>query len=217
MMLQIGSALGVTRLDPFEILLRVLAAGWVGAHVEPELAAELERCITKAEAAGYAWFAGQAADALLRIRARVPKGAERSRLQRLAGAVPGVRLSGLLARPEAWSRALDALLAITSEKAEGPAQESAVANDRRLVWIIVERYGSLGLEPREQTRGKGGFSKGRPVALKRLYNDAATMGFLRDEDRAACRADRRDRLDAPILPRRQLRKLDSGKAFLSPH
>ena len=36
-------------------------------------------------------------------------------------------------------------------------------------------------------RQKGGFSKGRPVAMKRLYEDASTMAFLRDEDRAVCR------------------------------
>ncbi len=195
-----GSGLECAKLDAIEVLVRVIAACWIGAPVDPELVAELEQRVHRAEAAGYAWLAGQGADALLRAGG----GKGPARLRKLAEAVPGVRLVGLLARPEAWSGALDALLEVASAKeAKAPAREAPAAHDRRLVWILSEQYGWVMVEPREQVRQKGGFSKGRPVALKRLYHEAAAMEFLRAEDRAACLAIT-EHVSGGVLPRRQL-------------
>jgi hypothetical protein len=180
----IGNGFDLASRDPIEILLRALAAGWVGARLAPELARDLEQRVLRAEAAGYAWLAGQGADALLRTSAR--KGA--AHLQALRDGLSGVRLAGLLARPEPWSGALDALLEVASAGQKKAAPGGAVEHDRRLVWVVLDHNGWLSPEPREQMRGKGGFSKGRPVALKRLRDEARTMDFLRPEDRAAALA-----------------------------
>lgn len=182
--LYVGSLLRCHALDPIEVLLRVVAATWVGARVDPELATELERRVHRSEAAGYAWLAGQGADALLRAGAAGVSGDREARLWGLRDGLSGVRLAGVLARDEAWSGALDALLEVASGKQEKAAPKGAVDRDRRLAWFIVDQHGRLSLEPREQMRGKGGFSKGRPVALKRLHDEAATMDFLCAEVRS---------------------------------
>lgn len=151
--------------DPVEVLLHALARRWTGLPV-PELA----RPIADAEAAGLGWLSAQ--------------------LGRCAGtgtALVGIDLSTLLRRPDRASQALAALEALVVGASTGaPAIQAPPERDVRLVWVITHTDYWTMLEPREQVRAKGKWSKGRPVALKRLRDEASTMEHLTAADRAAC-------------------------------
>ncbi|MFV3387019.1 DEAD/DEAH box helicase [Pseudomonas sp. NY15364] len=98
------------------------------------------------------------------------------------GALP---LVDLYQRQESWQLALNALSLIRS-----PANPVKSAEQHtRLAWLLhMDRYSGLMLEPREQKRNaKGQWSKGRPVALKRLLEDVGSLDFLCDQDREASR------------------------------
>ena len=98
------------------------------------------------------------------------------------GALP---LVDLYQRQESWQLALNALSLIRS-----PANPVKSAEQHtRLAWLLhMDRYSGLTLEPREQKRNaKGQWSKGRPVALKRLLEDGGSLDFLCDQDREASR------------------------------
>lgn len=98
------------------------------------------------------------------------------------GALP---LVDLYQRQESWQLALNALSLIRS-----PANPVKSAEQHtRLAWLLhMDRYSGLMLEPREQKRNaKGQWSKGRPVALKRLLEDGGSLDFLCDQDREASR------------------------------
>ncbi|MBP8883477.1 MAG: ATP-dependent helicase, partial [Pseudomonas sp.] len=91
------------------------------------------------------------------------------------GALP---LVDLYQRQESWQLALNALSLIRS-----PANPVKSAEQQtRLAWLLsMNRYSGLTLEPREQKRNaKGQWSKGRPVALKRLLEDGDSLDFLCD-------------------------------------
>ncbi|KAF1011527.1 MAG: RNA polymerase-associated protein RapA [Pseudomonas fluorescens] len=81
-------------------------------------------------------------------------------------------------RKPAWEYALDALGQLTPQNN---------ASTSRLAWLLTrERYG-LELAPLEQKRNKQGWSKGRPIALKRLRESADTLPWLLAQDRQAVR------------------------------
>ncbi len=101
-------------------------------------------------------------------------------------------VSGLhLIEPEArWQRSLKALMQLYTP--EETNQTSLDEPDERLIWEIgykLDRYFSL--RPFVQKRNKSGaWTKGRPVALKRLYESHENRDVfpqLSDQDHALCR------------------------------
>ena len=175
----ITSASKLAERDPIEILIQAAAAVWAKATLPSEARTELEKRRARAEAAGLRWYAAQAAD-LLAALAGKPSG-PRSELD-------GARLAGLVSPRERWADTLGALVEIAA--AQKPATPAASAPreeaNRRLAWIVRKHPYGIMLEPREQTRAKGGWSKGKPVAFKRLAEEASQLGFLTSADLAAC-------------------------------
>ncbi|MDR1978810.1 MAG: DEAD/DEAH box helicase [Synergistaceae bacterium] len=100
----------------------------------------------------------------------------------------------LLSRQLEWERSLSALSGI-GVKNGGTAQKGA----KRFVWEIgwksmdkVPTY--ISLTPMEQTLQASGWSKGKNVALKRLYSKANTIPGMTDQDYRAASAVEEDRL-----------------------
>ncbi len=91
-----------------------------------------------------------------------------------------------------WKLALEALRKLVPGEAPPPAPH----HDLRLIWKVdVYRSGSsLGIDPFEQKRNKNGWTAGRPVALKRLFQEHAGMIHLSPADRGICRALRSERV-----------------------
>ncbi|PRC91405.1 DEAD/DEAH box helicase [Solimicrobium silvestre] len=84
-----------------------------------------------------------------------------------------------LQREEAWQRALSALSQLKTA-----AQSGA---DTRIAWFLECESHYVNLEPREQKRSaKGVWSKGRPVALKRLsYEQDSLPGIIEQDKKIA--------------------------------
>lgn len=80
-------------------------------------------------------------------------------------------------RQATWQRALAALSALQNHS--GGSEPGA-----RVVWLLDCDRHYINLEPREQKRGaKGGWSKGRPIALKRLSYDQDSLPGITEQDR----------------------------------
>ena len=172
----ITSRIDVARRDPLELLLQVAAARWIRFESPREVTAELERRVALASDAGLLWYAAQGRD-LLGSSEMDPQ-------------VAGVRLATLVSPRERWMEALDALSAIAAPREPSPASAARPGHApgvRRLAWIVRNERWGIALEPREQT-WKGAWSKGKPVALKRLFADAKQLGFLSATDVTACGA-----------------------------
>ncbi len=88
----------------------------------------------------------------------------------------------LFPRTEAWERSLEALLHIQGKKAKRAAPTEGKAT--RLIWLV--NFDHYQVQPMEQTLGKGGWSKGRNVALKRLKE--LQVENMTDQDKAAARS-----------------------------
>ena len=102
-------------------------------------------------------------------------------------------LGELLGQAIEWERSLSELQGIG-----GGAERPQPGSNRRLVWEIdwresQDRVGALVVTPVEQTLQKKGWSKGRHVALRRLYRKADTVLSLTDQDHRVVAAVRESR------------------------
>jgi superfamily II DNA or RNA helicase len=164
--------------DPIEPLLQAASAHWAKVPLPQAARVELEKRIARAEAAGLRWYAAQAADLLDALAGKTAS---------VRPEVDGVRLATLVTRRERWAETLGQLVELAS--AQKPASAASAAKgeaDHRLVWIVRKSPYRYSIEPREQARAKGRWSKGKPIALKRLSEEAKKLGFLTTTDLAVC-------------------------------
>ena len=160
---------------------------WVFEEIPEDTAKWLEDAVVRADQAGYTWIAAELAELL----ARAPRGRRwRARLGSWRKAMGGTTrpLADLLVLKPAWERKLD-LLGEISAPAEKPARDAPArsAANSRLVWFVSARHGFLDIEPRTQKRNaKGQWTKGRKVALKRLFERDPELDFLTDQDWRVC-------------------------------
>ena len=166
---------------PLARLFRELVRYWIGLPAAREQVADLTDLAMQAEAAGLDWIAAQAA-ALLDRRGEAGWGERAAAWRERHGFTDAC---DWFAPQEAWQRQLDALIAL--RQATPAATNAPTEGQMRLAWLIAyEPEWPLIVEPREQKRdAKGQWTRGRPVALKRLREEAASMPYLTEQDRNA--------------------------------
>ena len=154
-------------------MFQALVYYWLALPQLSERRPQLLELVQRADAAGFYFIAAQAAGLL----GHLGDAAQERYASGLRQRYGFDDLAGWFAREEAWQRQLTALINLQQN---APAE----GNPSRLVWMI--KHGPRGivhLEPREQKRGaRGGWSKGRPVALKRLQEESTQIDFLTPQD-----------------------------------
>jgi superfamily II DNA or RNA helicase len=173
--------------DPPETALEWLFFGISGYWCErPATVVELEKMRQwhdKAQRRGYRWLEMEFANLIAKFeknesqKAEYEKSAEKLRLEL------GVEnnLTDLIQRTEKWERLLNALTKFQPQsRRKGNKKEKLT----RLVWWLDLKHQQA--QPVEQTYGKGGWSKGRNVALKRLKE--GKVDNMTDQDKEAAKA-----------------------------
>ncbi|MDX2229652.1 MAG: SNF2-related protein [Leptolyngbyaceae cyanobacterium bins.349] len=162
----------------FEMLFHDLCLYWVDLDQAKAIVPKsLEWFYQQSKAVGYHWLAMEAAELLGRFKPRSQYKKEAEAFRQ----VQGIRsLADLLQPREAWELSLTALTNLYQE----PETKAKPATGKRLAWFItLTSKGTWTLQPREQSMtAKGEWGKGRPVALKRLKNDAADIEYLSSHD-----------------------------------
>lgn len=129
----------------------------------------------------YAWFAGELEGLIQTLSG---PGAKTDKKQN-----PSI-LVGLISETKVWEHTLNALLALNQKlspaKQQGKKQEQD--SDQRMAWFLdYVNNGSCSISPREQKRNaKGVWTKGRPIALKRLYSEKRAFSYLTEQDKKIC-------------------------------
>ena len=104
----------------------------------------------------------------------------------------GVEFTRLILVTAPWERALETLDALLSTDPGKSAGEPGARTTKRLAWFVDPD--KLGIEVAEQSaKGRDGWSDGRAVAMKRLYEQDPRLAYLTNEDRRALRGIRRDK------------------------
>jgi SNF2 family DNA or RNA helicase len=156
-------------------MFRTLLHWWLGLPQLAERKAWLEQQMETAEQAGFDFIAAQIGSVLgqlgmVGIEKRAIALRQRHRFTDLAL---------WFEREQPWERQLNALINLQ------PAVNVEVVKESRLAWLLGwdPHLGVRALEPREQKRdAQGGWTRGRPLGLKRLAEEAAELDFLTAQD-----------------------------------
>ncbi len=169
----------------YERLFNALLLYWIGEidsvtkHPEnKDFLADLAGFSLQAQALGYEWYA--AVSSLLLQRLNYKNKACEKLAQQYAQS-PFKDIIDLLPQVSAWQRALDALTQLTI------GADIIVQTELRLIWSLSLLNNAVLLEPKEQRLGKNRrWTKGRPIALKRLHQEIADFDYLTEQDRRIC-------------------------------
>ncbi|MCI5143041.1 MAG: ATP-dependent helicase, partial [Candidatus Electrothrix sp. ATG1] len=172
--------------NPLQFLVFNLILFWTDKARAKENISALEAVKKKAEKNGYLWIAAELSSILAALN--VKKNSNTVLSKKLHSTCGTQSCINLVKKIPQWEKKLDGLLTITGE-ADKSGQ--GVEAEQRLVWLFShnERYGYCSITPKMQKLTKGGtWTKGRPVALKNLYDNYATMEGLSNQDRRVCQA-----------------------------
>ena len=171
-----------------------LVAGYVWQWFTPRTVAPVsaegwQEALLRYQALGLHWLVAETAGLLAHSQIKQAKAYD-DRHHGLHEALGTVSLLRLIEPEARWQRRLNALLQLHTPGGASP--DSADGPDERLIWEVSYRRGDdFSLRPFVQKRTKSGaWSKGRPVALKRLYesyHDRDAFPQLTEQDQALCR------------------------------
>ena len=131
----------------------------------------------QAEATGYYWLSVEAAELLSRLKIKEGKV---EAIYTKTDEIPP--LVDLIKAQQPWELSLKALANL--QKKSQPVKDLA---QKRLVWFLTFYSPNFMLQPREQKiTAKGSWSKGRPIAMKRLYNAPGQIDYLTQQDLKVC-------------------------------
>jgi SNF2 family DNA or RNA helicase len=168
----------------YERLFQALLLYWIGeietiTTLNSKFLPELAAFCKQADQLGFVWYAA-ASSALLQRLAYADEVCNKIAKQHAGSDFN--RIVDLLPQVAKWQRALDAL----SQLKPGLAGD-AVHQEVRMIWSVSVVGSHAALEPKEQKMGKSGrWTKGRPVALKRLAQAVTEFPYLSDQDQRIC-------------------------------
>ena len=168
--------------SPLEWISQLACRYWCDLPPNDRQVVELYRFFQKANDNGYHWLALEFATLISKFE-KDENAAKRYGIiaSQIAENLGTQSILHVLPKTEKWQRNLDALLQMKPKK-NGNGKKSG--KESRLVWLV--NFTIKHIQPVEQTLGKGGWSKGRNVSIKRLKE--GTMKCLTDQDRKAIAA-----------------------------
>ncbi len=175
--------------SPLETLLAGYFSAWLLTDEDTSIKVSgLVKVANQFRGAGLDWFAAEASG--LAGKSNLKSAADQAQRHVETHARLGaISLVNLVEPEPVWMRSLSAIAQLAGGE---PALATPVAapKNERLIWELDPRYGSISLAAFHQKRSGSGWSKGRKVADKRLYENSndPEFAFLTDQDRELCRA-----------------------------
>ena len=175
------------------LLFSALCHSWLGITPFDDYLASLPKNFKRWQQANQGWFAQIAAQLLIKYGTgslSVDKEAQQSYQEFLAQSPVAFDLVNLIKQKEPWLSALDKLISLDKPEEAENLPTAEVNNESRIIWLVNTK-GNNTIEPREQKRNKTGWTKGRVVALERLYNSYNSQHefpSLSDADKKICQA-----------------------------
>lgn len=170
--------------DIIPFVFNAIAAFWVNGELSREMIERIDLIFHAAKETGMHWVALETA--VLLIRADEETSVLREFLARIIKQSGMQPLVSSIVVEEPWEKGLRALIQIGGESESPAAQKSAAGT--RLIWLVGYRAGIVSVQAMEQKlSAKGQWSKGRIVALNRLFN-RTRLEFISQHDQAICAA-----------------------------
>ncbi len=169
----------------FDVLIDCICLYWVDlGEARKKVPRVMGEFYERAAASGYDWFAMEAATLLSRLNKNLKEAKQAAPLQEKTGIHP---LVDLVKPKEPWEISLTALVGL-NPKIETGQKTSTATTDYRLAWFLTfYSENNWTLQPKEQKiTVKGGWSRGRAIALRRLKDQADSFSYLTPQDLQVC-------------------------------
>lgn len=172
-----------TSLGTLAQLTVALAQYWVGNEFRNREREHVHNLLRKVRSQGMDWLVLEFGALLQHIGKKSLSQAEKKAVQTIRLKCALTPMAEVLQVEEPWLNALHALQRIAG--AGGARGQEAVSPGYRLVWLVRPQGGTyVHVQPKLQKQNaQGEWTKGRNVALSRLFHQAATMEYLTDDDR----------------------------------
>ena len=163
-----------------DTLLMAIGWYWILPGETKQFLPLLDDVLDAAIAAHYDWFAVEVAHLLNHLN---PDMGALTKIQGLPSATLIDPIVNIIQPVEPWELCLQALTTLNE-----PAQDAfPIGSSQRLIWLLSGDGNGWDLTPKEQKiNAKGGWSKGRAIALKRLSQSHETLEFLTTQDHRIC-------------------------------
>jgi superfamily II DNA or RNA helicase len=175
------------KMENVSIFFVLLCIHWTQKDSDEKLKKPLQQFHRRVTQNGYDWLAAESGFLLSRVD---PKKSHLGKRAEDFFNAHGVRsIVDAIQMESRWKQALRALIHLEDGPSATVAAKGGANANSRMVWFLDYEeglpYGII--SPREQVRTKsGGWSKGRKIALKRLYKELDTFDFLTPQDRRVC-------------------------------
>lgn len=170
-------------------LINAMASYWMNGKLSESQISRIDSIFRSAKDVGVSWTAMESAALLIKADKETPLRREfLDQVMKQGGMQPFVFS---IVAEEPWQRGLRAIMQI-AEEPEQPASKQPGAS-MRLIWLIGYHGKEVSVQPLEQKyTARGGWGKGRPVALSRLFN-RTKLEYMTEHDLAVCSALKRER------------------------
>nr|WP_042342577.1 DEAD/DEAH box helicase [Calothrix sp. PCC 7507] len=167
--------------NSLETLFFALCHYWVDAdRAKKHLPSVLEPLYSQAVKSSYHWLAMETAELLSRLK---PNSTYDTQAEILREDIGIDSIVDVMQPQEPWEMCLNALSNLQKEP-QAPIKAEA---ELRLAWFITFYPSKCVLQPREQkVNAKGEWSKGRPIAIKRLSGNLGELDYLTSHDLRVC-------------------------------
>ncbi len=169
--------------NTFDNFIKILSLYWTDKTKAGKAEKLLKEFHEKSEKNGYDWLAAESAELLSRLLKSDTFYKKKAALFRKKTGIETI--VDLVKAEEKWEQVLRAL----TNMYQGPLNDVKSNKISRMVWFVEfsEKYHNWEIYPRAQTKNaKGVWSKGRPIALKRLRNEIEIFDFLTPQDMDIC-------------------------------
>ena len=103
----------------------------------------------------------------------------------------GVAFADVVEVRPPWERSLDSLAVYLQGSGSRPAAQPATRKAKRLAWFVDPETREVDVLE-QSAKGRDGWSDGRAIAMKRLFEQDARLSYLSDHDRRVLRTIRKE-------------------------
>ena len=159
-----------------ELFFQLFTYYWIDKDKAKEKLSTIKEIYNSAEINAYPWFKHELAGLLNILSDNGKKTTYKPDSRYLIDVVKQTNI---------WEHTLNALLSL---KDKSRTKTEQIDDDFRMVWFLDYRdNGYCDISPREQKRKpNGSWTKGRPIALKRLCNELESFPYLTPQDKQVC-------------------------------